>query len=266
MDQPSPKIGVRMGNQRSALVASVCVAALAPLVVVALSGMAAIDFWWDFWMGLGFASVSGLALLPVLSARWWAARHPQSALLRLIQRLHRDLAWWLTALALAHVLGVLWLEPRTLDYLLPTAPGYMAAGLVGLLLSFALIVTSLARYKRRWPQTSWRRWHAGISIAALGLMLWHVLGAGYYVSDVGARCALLWAASLPSLLALWWHYAPPGSANPSAGQGGAGQKPGLAVALAIVLGLLAAAVWLARPVGIHEHTPPVYPCPAGRCL
>jgi hypothetical protein len=65
MDQPSPKTGVRMGNQRSALVASVCVAALAPLVVVALSGMAAIDFWWDFWMGLGFASVSGLALLPV---------------------------------------------------------------------------------------------------------------------------------------------------------------------------------------------------------
>jgi hypothetical protein len=87
----------------------VLLAALGPLAVVALTPVAAIDFWWDFWMGLGFASLAGFALLPVLSARWWAARHPQAATLLLIQRLHRDLAWWLTALALAHVLGVLWL-------------------------------------------------------------------------------------------------------------------------------------------------------------
>ena len=266
MDQPSPKISALALSPRSALISSVLLAALGPLAVVALTPVAAIDFWWDFWMGLGFASLAGFALLPVLSARWWAARHPQAATLRLIQRLHRDLAWWLTALALAHVLGVLWLEPRTLDYLLPTAPDYLLAGLLGLLLSLVLIVTSLARYKRGWQQTSWRRWHGALSIASLGLMLWHVLAAGYYLDNPGAQGAVLWAVGVPSLLALRWHYAPPAAANHAAGKGGAGQKPGLALALAIVLGLLAAAVWLARPLDVHDQPPPKYPCPAGRCL
>jgi hypothetical protein len=78
--------------------------------------------------------------------------------------------------------------------------------------------------------------------------------------------AVLWAVGVPSLLALRWHYAPPAAANHAAGKGEAGQKPGLALALAIVLGLLAAAVWLARPLDVHDQPPPAYPCPAGRCL
>lgn len=54
-----------------------------------------------------------------------------------------------------------WLEPRTLDYLLLSAPGYLLAGLAALLLS--LNITTPAVFKRRWPPAVWRGWHAALS-------------------------------------------------------------------------------------------------------
>ncbi len=241
--------------------------ALMPLAALLGRAVPPIDYWWDFSMALGAVATGGLALLPLLSARWWVGIHRSATLLRVVQRLHRDLAWWLTGFAALHVLAVLWLEPRTLDYLLPTAPGYMLAGLVALLVLLALVVTSLGRVKRRWPQASWRRWHAFMSITVLAGIGWHLLGAGYYFRDWVGAGVLGWALAVPSALALRWHCSP--RLAPAAGAAparGPVTRPRAALACAIALALLAAAAWLARPFLVDYASPRSYPCPVGRCL
>lgn len=100
-------------------------------------------------------------MLPLLSAHRWGRRQRSVSVLRVAQRLHRDRAWWLCCLAALPVGGLCWLEPRTLDYLLLSAPGYLLAGLAALLL--ILNTTSLAVFKRRWSPALWRGWHAALS-------------------------------------------------------------------------------------------------------
>jgi hypothetical protein len=240
--------------------------ALAPVAVLVCLEPAAISFWWDLAMTLGVVGAGGLALLPVLSARWWVGTCRNANLLRLVQRLHRDLAWWLGGFTLLHVSMVLWLEPRTLGYLWLSAPGYMLAGLLAVILILVLNLSSLARIKHRWSQVTWRRWHAGLSILALSGMVWHLLGAGYYFADLAGYATLLWLVGVPSACALRWHRAPPRARRLADPSPGAGLRPQTSAVLAVVLALLAAALWLAQPLRATSSSPPHYPCPAGRCL
>jgi hypothetical protein len=258
------KAGFVSASSRLAWV--VLAGALMPLGVMTLRASAALDFWWNLWMTLGVVCVGGAALLPLLSARWWARRQRSISVLRVVQRLHRDLAWWLCGFAVLHVGGLLWLEPRTLDYLLLSAPGYMLAGLAALMLLLTLNITSLGVLKRRWPQTVWRGWHAVMSVTALAAMVWHLLGSGYYFADLAGRSVLLWSVAVPSGLAIYWHLIPPpaetrrGQIRELAGR----RRP--AVALAIAFALFVAAVWLAQPITSSAPAATPYPCPAGRCL
>ena len=249
------------------LVWAVLAYACLPLGLVLWSQRPGVDWAWDLAMGLGTAAATIVALLPVLSARWWAGAQGGSALLRVIQRLHRDLAWLCAACVLLHVLGLLWLEPRTLDYLLLSAPGYMLAGLGAVLLMVALIVTSFARLKRRWAQPVWRRWHAAMSLGAVGLGLWHLLGAGFYFADAGAQAALLCLLGVPALIALCWHYRPPpvSARAPREVPRGSRRTAALA-AVAVLLAVLAACLWWARAMSAAPASTLPYPCPAGRCL
>jgi|GEM_PF-1180262 len=246
-----------------AVLAYACV----PLGLVLWANGSGVDRVWDLAMGLGVAAATIVALLPVLSARWWAGAQGGSSLLRLMQRLHRDLAWLCMGFVLLHVLALLWLEPRTLDYLLLSAPGYMLAGLGALLLMLALIVSSSARLKRRWPQGVWRRWHAAMSLGVVALGLWHLLGAGFYFAGLGAQAALLCLLGVPAVIALWWHFQPPLVTGRAPRETARGPRRGGALAtVALLLAVLAACVWWAQALTSSPAATVSYPCSAGRCL
>jgi len=254
--------------RRHALVGAVLVYALAPLAALALRGPAGIGPWWDYCMALGLAATGALALLPMLSARWWAPRTHAADALRLVQQLHRQLSYWLLALLLAHVVGLVLLETRVIDYLLPTAPGYMLAGLAALLLVSVLIVTSRYRSRLRWANPGWRRWHAAMSLAAIGFTGWHLWGSAYWFATPASLATGAWLLGVPTVLSLAWHRWPPtrlAHASPAAPAPRRAAHAGLPWLLGALM--LAAAGWFAYAPAPPAAPPPnPYPCPAGRCL
>ena len=253
------------GRADAGMALAVLAYALAPLGVAWLRGRPGVDPVWDFLMALGLVATGGLAVLPLLSARWWAARHPDPVLLRLVQRLHRELSYLMAALIAAHVVGVLVLEPRTLEYLLPTAPAYMVAGLVALLLLAVLIATSSGGLKQRWAQASWRRWHACFSAVALAALAWHLVGSGFWFAGAGPWLALAWLVGLPTALALRWRIRRPTGASGT--RTVSVRRPARHLLAALALLLVLACAWFAQRLpltaGKSEHP---LPCPAGRCL
>lgn len=214
---------------------------LAPLVVVLARRPRAIDFWWDFAMALGICAIAGFALLPLVSARWWAPRHRGTAFLRLVQSTHRQLSYVLLGFTLAHA-GLLWmLEARVVEYLLPGAVAPMLAGTVALVLAVFIVCSSRYRETLRWPYAGWRTWHAGLSCLLLGLLGWHVIGAGYYYPRVPAQGTLCAFAAVPTF-ATWWlrrHPGPRGGRMVTAGT--RVRAPRLVLAIALT--------WVAAAVG-----------------
>ena len=248
------------------LALGVLVYALAPLAVAWSRRLPGIDPAWDFLMALGVVATGGCAVLPLLSARWWAGLHRDPVLLRLVQRLHRQLSYVMAAFVVVHVAGILMLEPRTLDYLLPTAPGYMLAGLVALLLLVVLVVTSQGRLKQGWPQASWRRWHAGFSALALAGLVWHLVGAGFWFAGAGPWLALGWLVGVPTGLSLYWRHH---RTRTTTGLRVVGERVrrrrGLLTALSLFF--ILASAWFAWSSSARApRTDHPLPCPVGRCL
>jgi hypothetical protein len=267
MDQGADRLGFagatrRARGRRLAFVAAVTCYLLAPLAVLAPRGPAPVDPWWDYCMGLGVAATGALALMPLLSARWWAPQYRSMELSRLVQHLHRRLSYLLLALLFAHVVGLAVLEPRVLDYLLLTAPAYMLAGLGALILICTLILTARYRSRLAWGHPGWRRWHAGLSAVAIGLTGWHLWGAAYYFATPGALVAGGWLLCVPLACSLVWHRWPPArgaSPRPFADSGTWGILALLACAS------LAGAGWLAwSPTAPADDPARPYPC--SRCL
>jgi hypothetical protein len=130
---------------------------------------------WDSLGGLGFAA---LALMLPLA---WEAESPASGA-RL--ELHKQLAIAATLLASVHALGYLLTDPISLEYLKPTAPAHMLAGIIALLGLTALTVTALPEQRRRLFRrfSHFRRVHLYLSLAVLAATLWHVLGTAFTAS------------------------------------------------------------------------------------
>ncbi len=255
-------------RRRMTLAAAVLVYVLAPLLGLWLCGPAPVDPWWDAAIGAGLAATGALALLPLLSARWWAARTRDPDRLRVVQVLHRHLSYLLAALILAHVLGLVLLEARVIDYLLPTAPGHMLAGLFALVLVAVLIGTSLGRGRLRWAHPGWRRWHAAMSAAAVGLTGWHLWGSAYWVATPAALAVAGWLLVVPTLLSLVWHRWPPTRGPlriPRAvnARRAVGTRLAWSLCAAVVV---AVAVFAWRAPREEPPLPHPYPCPQGRCL
>ena len=177
---------------------------LAPLTLISvLAPPRGLGFWWDTAMALGVLAASGLALLPIISARWWAPQFRSGAFLRLIQVVHRDLTYAALALVIAHGIILILLEPRVIEYLKLSASGPMLAGTAALAIGIVLIYTSLARERFGWTHRAWRWFHAALSLVMLSLMAWHLLGAGYYFSIAASVAGLVWLLSVPTVLTLY---------------------------------------------------------------
>lgn len=155
-----------------------------PLLAFAVLGITllpdrypAAGFLWDLLDGLGFAA---LAILVFLG---WESGHRASAP-RL--RLHSNLAVAGSLLVVAHAIGFLIADPVLLEYVKPTAPLGMLAGLLAALGMLAATVTSYPGLRRRCYGTykRFRWWHRTAGIVLLSLGLWHVAGASYSVGSV----------------------------------------------------------------------------------
>ncbi|MGE9762769.1 ferric reductase-like transmembrane domain-containing protein [Pseudomonas sp. PDM20] len=183
-----------------ALFARLALGCLLPVVILlGLGAMPGLGYAWDFANAAGLLGACLLGLLFVIGGR------PQPRPLyegKFFLRLHRDLGFAAVALLLVHIVVLLVDEPLLIEDLLPSAPGYMLAGLASAILMLVLAVSSLSRVRPRWSSSaaSFRRWHYGGSLLALSLMAVHVLGAGYYSGGVW-KGALLVALMLA--VALW---------------------------------------------------------------
>lgn len=191
-----------------ALIARLVLGCLLPVaILLGLGAMPGLGFAWDFANAAGLLGACLMGLLFVIGGR------PQRRPLyegKFFLRLHRDLGFAAVALLLIHI-GVLLIdEPLLIEDLLPSAPGYMLAGLASAILMLVLAVSSLGGVRPRWSSSavSFRRWHYGGSLVALLLMAVHVLGAGYYSSGIW-KGALLVALMLA--VAVWPRLPKPGN-------------------------------------------------------
>lgn len=168
------------------------------LLVDAVPGVAWV---WDFANAVGLLAALIMLLLFVLTGRPLLRPNHDG---KFFQVLHRDLGYAAIALLALHIGVLLYDEPLTLDYLLPSAPGYMLAGLGATLLLILIGALSLVRVRRKlWrDHRHFKRWHYAASLLVIGLLGWHVLGAGFYLHSTWK--VVLWSGLSLTLLA-WPH-------------------------------------------------------------
>lgn len=167
-----------------ALIARLALGCLLPVaILLGLGAMPGLGYAWDFANAAGLLGACLLGLLFVIGGRPLPRPLYEG---KFFLRLHRDLGFAAIALLLVHIVVLLFDEPLLIEDLLPSAPGYMLAGLASAVLMLVLAVSSLNRVRSRWSSSavSFRRWHYGGSLLALLLMALHVLGASYYSGGV----------------------------------------------------------------------------------
>ncbi len=153
-------------------------------------------YWWDFSMMLGYAGLSMMGVQFALTARFRRATAPFG--IDLIYYFHRYLAVIGFLLILAHVAIVVLAFPQAGGGLDPrTAPWFMTAGRVAVVLYALVIVTSLWRKPLRIEYDAWRLWHGLLSTVALLLSVAHVVGSAHFLNEPLKRW--VWIA-----LALFW--------------------------------------------------------------
>lgn len=153
------------------------------LICLVPAGVPAGGFGWDWLGALGFGVLAFLLALAFESES--PAREPGLTA-------HRHLAVAACVLAAAHALGYLILDPVSVEYLKPTAPAHMLAGLIGILGLGALTATAFPTPRRRVFASfaSFRRGHLALAVSTLVLGAWHAIGTGFTVRP-GPSAALL---------------------------------------------------------------------------
>jgi hypothetical protein len=185
------------------------------LLVCLLPGLLpAAGFTWDWLGGIGFAALAVLVGLALEAES--PARQP-----RLFA--HRNIAVVATVLVWLHALGYLALDPVSIEYLLPKAPGYMLVGLVSGIVLLGLTATAFPTIRRYCYASfgSFRRWHLALSVATLAGSVWHIIGTQFIVT--GAFRLTLFSALVIGLPAFAYQhrragkpaFAPSGAATAS---------------------------------------------------
>ncbi len=173
---------------------------LAPLLVLVLARTPPPeDYLWDGLMLTGFVAAGGIALLPLASGR--RVFRFGSSLDDLLAgfRFHRLISYVLLLLVLAHTIGLLVYQPNTLEYLKLSAPDYMLAGLLAVVLLVFLLVHAERAGRRMRRYGNWRASHRWLSIGVIFLTAYHVAGSGFYLGSWTAAAALITVCALPML-------------------------------------------------------------------
>jgi len=149
-----------------------------------------LGFNWDLAMALGYAGAAMLGIQFLLTARFRRATSPFG--IDIVYYFHRYLAIAAVLLVVSHY-GILLVDvPEALGSIWPQiAPAHMTAGRVSLLLFVVISLLSIFRRQIRFEYDLWRITHALLSVAAFGLALYHIFGAGHYL-DTPWKLAL-WA-------------------------------------------------------------------------
>jgi len=159
---------------------------------------------WDWLMAAGYLALGLMAVLAPLTARYSRRAGASVLATQLVHRLHRDLGYIVLALVACHALGLLLLDATLIEYLKPTAPAGMLAGLAAALALLVLSVLAARRHRgpqRQRPGPRWRRQHRLLAAVVLVLALWHVIASGYYTASAAAAIALALWLLLPALAA-----------------------------------------------------------------
>ena len=150
-------------------------------------GLPAAGLWWDFLIATGFCTLAIIAFLG------WDSESPASNP-RL--RLHRNLGLLAALLCSVHSFGYLLLDSILLEYLLPSAPGYMLAGIVAFVCLLAVTVSSLPGPRKKFYGGffRFRAWHRILFILILLGSGWHIMGTDFSLTSpwqLGAGIVLL---------------------------------------------------------------------------
>ncbi len=173
----------------------------APLVALLVNpGLPGNGLVWDFAVALGFGALALMATMFVLTARFRRLTAPFG--IDAIYFFHRQIAYVIALMVLLHPLLLLAEEPLLVEYLKPSAPPYMLAGVVSFAALAALVASSVARRALHLHYDLWRRVHVACAVLAVGAAAAHILGVNYHASTAGTRwlwyglplaCGLLFA-------------------------------------------------------------------------
>ena len=144
---------------------------------------------WDIANGTGYAALAVLVYLFFQSGRSGESL-----------AFHRRLGWCAVVVTLMHVIAFPVMDSISVEYLLPKAPAYMLAGIVGLVTLTVVVATSEftvrpALFRR---SRTFRRAHTALALLCLAGVLWHVVGSRFYVeSPLQQGAVVLLLAVLP---------------------------------------------------------------------
>ncbi len=145
-------------------------------------------FLWDFSLALGFASLTMMAVMFLLTARFQNATAPFG--IDIIYYFHRQTSIVALLFLLAHPVLLFIAAPHMLILLWPPyTPWHLAAGIGSFLAMIALMVTSLARKQLGIEYDNWRLGHVLLAVIAVVLGALHIVGVGHYV-EIGWKRAL----------------------------------------------------------------------------
>ncbi len=146
-------------------------------------------FLWDFSLALGFASLTMMAVMFLLTARFRSATAPFG--IDIIYYFHRQSSVVALLFVIAHPVLLFTAAPDMLLMLWPPyTPWHLAAGIGSFLAMIALMVTSLRRKQLGIEYDNWRLGHVLLAVIAVVLGAAHIVGVGHYV-DVGWK-GVLW--------------------------------------------------------------------------
>ena len=157
---------------------------------------------WDLLMVAGLLGAGLIAALPLVSPRIWHRFGGDPRLLRSVLYWHADIAYIAVALVLVHTFGLVVLDITTVEYLKLSAPWSMLAALAATGLLLVVLISSWYRIELKIRYRSWRLWHVALSLAATGLVAFHIVDAGYYVNSPMKLAVFITLVAGPSAMAL----------------------------------------------------------------
>lgn len=182
------------------------------LLAISVVGGAWVGAGW-IWDGANAVGFAAAALLIFLHVETGAARSRPAPQVAFHARLHSNVAVLALALVAVHASVLLADDAVTIEYWKLSAPPYMLAGIVALLLMAAIVASGYPK-PRRWlfaSSAQFRRVHGFSSILLTALIAWHVAGSALYLDTrlkQGVFVALLvgaplWLIRRPDLRRPW---------------------------------------------------------------